>query len=758
MKPSLSKNTRILFSTAAMVYGLFPLAVVAAEASADAGMALEEITVTARKMSENLQRTPVSVTVLSTKIIDQMSMTSIGEIDRLAPNVQFSQGFSGSSAGANFFIRGIGQLDFVATSDPGVGVFVDGVYMARTVGAALDTADVSQIEVLKGPQGTLFGKNTIGGAINVTTKKPENKLSGMAEVTIGNLGRIDGRFMANVPINDTFYVKITGVTRNNDGFQTRLLDGIKLGDQHEVGGSIQLRWAPSADLDVILSADVTKARQHIAAQGNTGVVLWARDLFLNFTGVDMAQYSTSTTPWSVSTSGVRPTDNLNVFGTSLVITKNLGFADLKSITAYRKMDADTASDFDGFQYAYNDQLVHEDQHQFSQEFQLSHQSDQLKWVVGAYYLNEHNKESIKNNFYMFYAAYPYNDGPTEMTDLKTDNFAAYGQGSYHITPELSLTAGLRWTYEKKSTNIISPAGLGAVVPLFFNPETDWSTVDLSTLSFVNSGSHHWSNISPRVGIEYQAAEQALLYANYTAGFKSGSFNGRVDRQLPAGQFQPYGPERVFSWETGFKSQWLDNKLRLNAAAFLTRYHGIQLVTGILDPDGNLFFPTVNAGNLNLKGFEVELQARPVQALNLYANLGNVKESWSEIYPAPVQTVNSNSRLPMTSHWTLMAGGDFTLPLQNFGTMTLGGNYSYRSSYFADTGNSPRVKQGAFGIIDAHLIVEPESGSWQLKFWGKNLGDKHYMTWGQDLIAIGDSHSMAYWGRPREFGATFKVNM
>ncbi|MDA5193831.1 TonB-dependent receptor [Govanella unica] len=738
----MTQTIKHLLGTVAMVYGLCPYVATAAETPAASGAMLEEITVTARKLSENLQRTPVSVTVVSEKMIDTLSITNIGEVERLAPNVQFSQGFSGSSAGANFFIRGIGQLDFVATSDPGVGVFVDGVYMARTVGGALDTADIAQIEVLKGPQGTLFGKNTIGGAINIITKKPDENLKVMAEITVGNLGRTDGRFMANVPITDQLFVKITGSARHNDGFQTRLIDGIKLGDDNTISGGIQIRYAPAADFDIILAADVTKRRAHIAAQGLTEVatVGGGRELFLELTGLDIANYPPAAEPWKYSTSGVRPTDKLNIFGTSLTVNKDFGPVTLKSITAYRKLDADTATDFDGQPVVYNDQLVQDKQHQFSQEFQLSHQSEKLKWVLGAYYFNEHNEESIQNNFYVFWLVAPYGDGPLSHTELKTNNFAAYGQGSYKITPELSLTAGLRWTYEKKSTDIISPIGLG-------------------TLSaFNNSGGHHWSAVNPRLGIEYQATEEALLYATYTGGFKSGSFNGRVDRQFDAGKFQPYDPEKVIAWEGGFKTQWFDNRLRANAAAFLTHYKGIQLVSGATDAFGNLYFPTTNAGNLNIKGFEAELLARPIEMLNVYANLGYADEKWTSIYPSPFPTVSKKSRLPMFSHWTVIAGGDLTLPLDSFGSVMIGGNYSYRSAYFADTGNSPRVKQGGFGIFDAHLIVEPENTRWQLKFWGKNLTNKHYMTWGQDLIAIGDSHAMAFWGRPREFGATFSINM
>jgi len=700
---------------------------------------LEEITVTAQKVKENLQRTPVSDTVVTADTIDRIHMTDITEVAGVAPNVFANNGFSGSSAGANFFIRGIGQEDFISTSDPGVGLFVDGVYMARTVGSALDTSEISQVDVLKGPQGTLFGKNTIGGAIVVTTKKPGDQLRGSVETTVGNLGRIDSRFTADVPLSDTLYLKLSGVTRNNDGFQTRQIDGVKLGDQHEVGGSIQLRWLPSPDLDVLLSADVTKARQHIAAQSAVQIApSGGSALFQQLTGIDILAEQPVANGWQYGTTGVRPTDDYNIYGTSLNITKQFGFAELKSITAYRQLSEDTAADFDGVTAAYDDQLVHEDQRQFSQEFTLSHKSDALTWVLGAYYLTEHNREAIQNNFYVFWLVNPYGGGPTEYTDLVTDNFALYGQATYQLTRKLSVTAGLRGTYEKKDIDIVDTLGLGTLQP------------------FNDSGSHHWQNVSPRYGIQYQATEKALLYASYTGGFKSGSYNGRADRQF--GTFEPYGPERVNAWEGGLKSQWFDDRLRANAAAFFTHYEGIQLVSGALDQFGALYFPTINAGDVDIRGFELELQARPFEALSLHANAGRATEKWTDIYPSPLPVINDQSRLPGLSHWTGVVGGDYSAPLADFGSATIGANYSYRSSYFPDTGNSPRVEQSGFGLVDAHFIVAPRSDRWQVQLWAKNLTNRHYYTWGQDLIAIGDTPAMVFWGRPREYGVSLKINL
>ena len=708
--------------------------------SAESSYGLEEITVTARKIEERLQNTPVSVTVVTNETLNNLSMTSIGEIEAITPNLQFTSGFSGSSAGANFFIRGIGQLDFLSTSDPGVATFVDGVYLARTVGSAIDTADIERIEVLKGPQGTLFGKNTIGGAINITTAKPDNELRGYVEATAGNLGRFDGRFMANVPVSDTFFVKLSGVTRNNDGFQERIVDGVKLGDDDTVAGSLQARWIPSEDLEIILSTDVTRRRANIAAHTATGVepgVLTGA--WEGLTGVDPLSFQPADDPQRVSATGIRPTDDLNVFGMSLTVNYSFGDIDLKSISAYREMEAETGTDFDGTPIQWNDQLVHQDQEQFSQEFQLSQTTEDFKWVLGAYYLREDILEEIQNNFILFYITPPFadiGDGPLSSTDLKSDNFAVFGQGSYNLTEQFSITLGARWTYEKKNVAISGPFGLA----------TGGDPLDVS-------GKESWNNISPRVGIEYQANDDLLLYASATRGFKSGSFNGRPDRNA---SFDPFDPEKVWAYEVGFKSEFADNRVRLNGAAFWTQYNDIQLVSALVDSNGQPFFPVANAGDVDIKGFELELTAVPAEGLNVFANVGVTDEKWQTILP--IALVTDDTRLPFMSHFTGVFGADYSVPVSDFGSVNFGANYSYRSGFFVDTGNSPFLKQEGYGLLDARIILQPESGNWQFKIWGKNLTDKSYVTWAQDLIPLGLTHATSFFGRPREYGVTFRVNL
>lgn len=694
---------------------------------------LEEIIVTARRISENLQTTPVSVSVLSQKMLDEMSVTNIKDVQNLVPNLQANSGFSGSSNGGNFFIRGIGQLDFISTSDPGVSLYVDGVYFGRTVGAALDTADIERLEVLRGPQGTLFGKNTIGGAINITTAKPTDSQDGFVEATIGNYGRIDGRFVANTPISDNLFLKLSGVSRNNDGYAKRRVDGVRLGDDNDIGGRLQLRWLPSDMITVDLSTDVTRRRAHIAAHGASNVVAsGGTTLFQTLTGINALAYQPAAKPWKDSTSGVDPKDDLDVFGTSLEVNWELDGATFKSITSYREMQADTSADFDGTPVAYNDQNLFQDQNQLTQELQLSGSSDSLKWIAGLYFLNENVDEAINNRFYVYYSAFPYGSGAISRTDLETTNYAAFGQASYHLTPELSLTAGLRWTYEKKKIDIAVPFGFDG------RPFAVASDVD-------------WSDLSPRFGIEYQADADLLLYASATRGFKSGNFNGRPDR---ASGIVPYDPETVWSYETGVKSQWWDDRLRLNLAGFWTQYDDIQLITGGRDPFGNLFFPVANAGNLDIRGVEVELQTRLTEQLSFFANIGYADEEWTDIFP--VAFVQESSRLPSLSRVTLSTGGQYTVPLPGFGEMILGGNYSYRSKYYSNTSNSEQASQDGYGLVDAYLIVEPDGAPWQVKFWGKNLTNEHYMTWSQDLIRIGDSHTVKWWGRPLEYGVTFSV--
>ncbi len=716
---------KFYYLAASTALALLPTMTMAA--AADSGFALEEITVTARKVEENLQKAPVSVTAVTSKMLDNMSVNNLSQLDHLAPNLQFSPGFSGSSSGANFYIRGVGQTDFIATSDPGVSLYLDGVYIGRTMGASLDSSDIERVEVLKGPQGTLFGKNTIGGAISVVTKRPAKEAGGYVEGTIGNYQRMDARFSANAPLSDTLFAKISGVTRNNDGFAKRVLDGVRVGDDNDVGGRVQLLWVPSEEVDILLSVDGTHRRAHIAAHSNTHVAAsGGGDYFTSLTGLDVLDFGPSSDPQKINTTSVRPTDNLDVLGVSAEVNWDLGGAKLKSITAYREMDNQTAGDFDGTLALYNEQDVNQEQNQFTQELQLSGTVDSLKWIVGAYYLKENIDQDVTNYYYPNYAVLPYGTGLTTSLEIHTENVAAFGQATYNVTDQFSVTAGARWTHEKKDAAIVAP---------FPSPK------DAS-----------WSNVSPRIGAEFQATEDVMLYVSATRGFKSGGFNGRPNN---ADQFNAYDPEKVWAYEGGVKSQWLENRLRLNAAVFLTQYKGIQLLTGAVDNEGNFYFPVNNAGDADMKGFEVEFQARPAEPLTFYGSVGYTDEKWTEI--APIAFVTPSTRLPNLSHWNAHLGAEYELALANFGSLTLGGDYSYRSSYFQTTINSSLEKEDGYSMVNAYIIIEPESQNWQLKFWGKNLTDSKYIAWAQDLIAIGDSHTTVWFGRPREYGATFRVN-
>lgn len=701
-------------------------------AAAQDGLALEEVVVTARKVEENIQRTPVAVTALTSSTIENLALTSLDQIDHLAPNLQVSPGYSGSGSGANFYIRGIGQTDFIATSDPGVSLYLDGVYLGRTIGAAIDTADIARIEVLKGPQGTLFGKNTIGGAINVISQRPDPSGGSYVEATLGNFNRTDARFSTNLALSDTLTAKVSGAFRKNDGFAKRELDGARLGDAEDVSGRVQVLWRAGDSAEVLFSADGSRRRAHIAAHGATHVAASAGgDYFEQLTGLNVLDFPPSADPRRDNTTSVRPNDDVDVLGASLEATWNLGGLDLKSITAYRTMDSESASDFDGTLAIYNDQEVSQDQDQVSQEFQLSGATERIKWLLGAYFLQENIDESITNRYYAYYAFLPYGAGATQFNHLETRSYAAFGQASIQLTQRLSATVGARWTQEEKESTL--------------------SNLDLDA-PFRVTGKERWDDVSPRFGLEFQATDDLMLYASATQGFKSGSFNGR-----PAAgtQFTAYDPEKVLSYEVGLKSQWLDDRVRVNMAGFLNQYEDIQLLTVGVDSGGNLFFPVDNAGDADITGFELELQARATDRLTLTGSIGNADESWQRI--APVALVTEQTRLPSLSHWNWRLGVQYEQPLGNHGSLLLGGDYSKRSSYYQTTINSPFEKEDGYGLLNAFMRYTSADGRWELNLWGRNLTDETYIAWAQDLIAIGDSHTSVWFGRPREYGATLRFN-
>ena len=430
------------------------------DSAAHASPVLQEIVVTARKREENLQDTPISVSVLTTSDLTQRSATQLPDIVIHTPNLRSSGGPQGGSSG-HYFIRGIGQLDFIAATDPGVGTYLDGVYFGRTTGAAFDLLDVERVEVLRGPQGTLFGRNTIGGAINVVSAQPPEEFHARAALNVGDRNRYEGRLGVGGPvICDTLLADISVLARSQDGWQRRLIDGGRFGDDETYAARASVSWKPADSLKLLLALDGTRGRgtadPHFLAAADA-----AQRGRPEFVVTDPR------TTWS----GQHSPDNLDVRGGSITATYSLANLTFKSITGYRTLDSDTGIDFDGSPFTDLDQTVLTRQSQRSQELQLAGTAlgDRLTWFTGLYYFGERVRQDIPLVFYGVRIQ--------QNNDLRNDSYAAFSHFSYSLTDRLSVSGGARYTRETKKHAFENFQDLGAVhVPLSWGSSPSCSTI------------------------------------------------------------------------------------------------------------------------------------------------------------------------------------------------------------------------------------------------------------------------------------------
>jgi len=717
---------------------------------------LEEIIVTARRVAERLQDTPISVTAVTAATIEQRGFTNVSQIAAIAPNVQFSPtaNISGSSSAASIFIRGVGQTDFTLTTEPGVGLYLDGVYIARSVGGVLDLVDVDRVEVLRGPQGTLFGKNTIGGAISIITTPPANTFGGQLEATYGRFDRIDLKASVDVPLSDTIRTKFSIGSFNDDGYARRLLAGDRLGGRQSLTGRFRVLITPNDRLTLDLTVEGTRNRNDSAAttmlavgdgtgpgfRTNEGAPIPPSGFVagvnaaLAARGVPVSQryfdenYRTSS-PYSTNGTGPNFSDD-DIWGASGTATFELSDAvSLKSITAYRDLDSHFGRDADNSPILVVNTEDFYDQWQFSEEVQLAGKSfdDRLSWILGGYYLKEKgnnvNRVELNNAIVGM-------DGTGKFTIhsgglVDNESIAGFGQGSFHFTPAFSITAGLRYSDERK-----------AFTPVQFVEEEPFRTIIGPILPNVKK-SVHFTDWAPKVSLEYKWTPDVLTYASFSTGFKSGGFVQRVfPPRVPAPGQDPrdvipsFAPEEVKVYEVGIKSTFADNRIRFNAAAFHTNYSSIQIT--VLD---NIAPGTRNAGEGRINGFEAELTAVPASGLNLSFALGYTDAKYTDLQPGV--EVTKIDRFPNTSKWTANGAISYLIPVSDAMNLTLRGDWNYRSAYCLDAVNSPLICNDSVSVFGAGAILDFVDTGFSLQVNGTNLTDRQYLSGGNvDLGGLG----------------------
>ncbi len=717
-----------------------------APAAAPEGSLLEEITVTARKRSENLQDTPVAITAVSAAAIERKGMTQITDIAASTPSLtlQGSAPLSGNSSAAIVFMRGIGQIDFTINTDPGVGVYVDGVYVARSAGAVLDLVDIERIEVLRGPQGTLFGRNTIGGAVNVVSQAPGDTFGGSVTATIGSSDRRQAQFTVDLPVSDTFRTKFSGLYHKREGYVTRLQTGEKIGDDDALAGRAQFEWTPSANFSALLSLDATKKRE-----AQAGVVpLWfdgtafplaflenARVIGGGCAADPNASRNCFGAAWMTNdpyaTNATHPTrSDADTAGAGLTLNWDLDVINIKSITAYRTMDASFSRDTDNtpFNFLYSD--ISQSQHQFSQELQFTGRAfeDRLKWLGGIYYFRE---KAFEN-----YVSAGDVNGAQGLNHTLNSNYALFGEATYDVTPKLHLTAGLRYTDETKrfrtDAKIIS--GFRSPIGTQIVTDTSWQ-------------SREFKETSPRVTVAYDLGEDLMTYATWSKGFKSGGFNARYSSPVPA--LIPFDPEFATLYEAGLKYQTPQRNLRLNLAAFRTDYTNVQVEFSVPGVLGTI---TGNAASAKIDGVELEASWIPVSKLEIDATVSWLDARYTDASGATAGVTTGN-KLPLTPKWSGSVSASYPFDLGAAGTLTPRFDYAYRSGVYNTADNAEIVHQKGYSVLNGAVAWEPAKGDLTLTLGGRNLTDERYLL----TAAYSDAAGLAEgtYARPREWYLSVK---
>lgn len=714
-------------------------------------ISLDEIVVTARRTSENLQKVPISITAFSSAMLERQNILNISEISKSTPSLKISQG-RGSSSEMFVYIRGVGQNDEFITADPGVGIYVDDIYMARSQGALLKLNDIERIEVLRGPQGTLYGKNTVGGAIKVVSKKPGSDFEYDADLTYGSYDQIDGRLAVNIPLSgEKLAVRLSGATINRDGFTKNDFTGNQLGGASVLTGKMQLRFQSEENVELIFSVDGTRDRStvnmsNVVGVNNAASLVGLVDLALSLDGFGPLDSFLVIPDGDVRTvqSDGREGSIMDVWGSSLRASFNLGDVAVKSITSYRETKQNIEFDVDNTPSTILHSLFDLDQSQFSQELQFSGSNfkDQLDWLVGLYYFDEKNNGTSHVEIFSTFRGtiFPIEHPLSNISfirDFQTDtkSYAAFFQGIYRINDKLRATVGGRYTHEVKDVSL-------AVLNLFTNEAT------FDSNGFTNKS---FDNFSPKLGLDYDVSEEVMLYASMAKGFKSGGFNGRGGI---AGKLQPYNPEKVWSYESGIKSRWYDDKLQLNAAGFYMSYTDIQLSLLAAFEGNQLVQAITNAGKAHIYGLEMELKARPLENLNLFGSLGLIEAAYDE-YKDATGADFSDREFQDTPKFTFSVGANYMVPLDGKGFLNIGVDYARQSKTFLEVTNSPALIQNAYGQLAARIAYESENGKYQLAIIGKNLTDSTIMTTGATLE---DPFGMAlgWFGAPRTFSMQFKI--
>lgn len=719
----------------------------AQEESAPVGT-VEEIVVTAQRRVETLQKVPISITALSGEEVGQLNVVKASDLSAISPGV-FAAGSRGD-ANPIFAIRGIGLNDTFANNNPTVGVYLDEIVQPYTPLLSFPVFDLERIEVLKGPQGTLYGRNTTGGAINFISQRPTEEFDAYATVQYGRYERMDVEGAIGGGVTDTLSLRLAGkITDQSDGWQTNALTGEKIGEKDSKAVRGMALWKPMDEVEVLLKASLLddrsdlQLREHVGYNAPGGGTCQAffegrRDEgnCVNALGYFDPTPDRRTVEASELYGHVADTDSRDFM---LNVNWDTGPATLTSVTGYIDFERLSGDDSDGSALVMLDSQFNDTIEAFSQEVRLASNGDgPFTWMVGAYYswdeLGSNIVQALDEHFFRTRVSI---DALQETT-----SYAAFTQLQYQLTDRLRLTGGLRYTEEKKEFTYDArdddPFGTSAGLP------TPIAGVDDTMREDVVTG---------KIGLDFDLTDDIMLYTSASKGFKSGGYKSAIAFAPP--ELEPFMGENLYAYEVGAKTTWFDGKLRLNSALYYYDYQDFQAFVTEIRSGLNVIVLN-NAGDAEVYGLEADLTARPTDRL-LFRLSANVMDTEITRINPDVRADYEGNRLANAPEVSASAILRYDLPTENAGF----GSYvmldgSYRGKTYYSLNNRGQSSQDAFELINARIGFTSLDERWELAVWGRNLADKLYVSSAYDNFG-GIFPSQNFLGEPRSYGvsATFR---
>lgn len=747
-----------------------------------------EIIVTAQFRTQRLQDTPIAITATTGAQLAAKNVTSVTDLTAIAPNVNLSAatGLNGSAVQA--YVRGIGQSDSSFALEPGVGIYIDDVYYGTTFGAILDLNDLDRVEILRGPQGTLSGKNSIGGSVKLFSRKPDADGGGFLEATTGRYNRLDLRGSAGFTITDGLYARVSGVSKHTDGYfnlydygclfpasgiaATTSGGNCKTGTEGGInvqGARLALRYAPSGsaiEINVVgdyalnrseqvatklLYASNPGVRSYVAGNAGGGVPFDSHFLTGATSYSSYANYAAGgnyTTafgtnyqvlPGSFNTS---PQSSARSWGLSGTLDWQLGdHLSLKSVTAYRKASGSTGIDLDGSPLSILVQAFDYGHRQFTQELRLSGKVGALvDYTVGGYYYNANDRISghvlIPSVLFNF----------LENDPVTNRSVSAFAHTEFHLSPNLNVIAGLRYTDDRKTyefhrSNVDGTQPSGAFLT------ENFLIVGLDG----KVGTFKGDRLDYRLGVNYRFSPALMAYAQVATGYKGGGIN---PRPYTPDQIVSFKPETLTTYEAGFKSDLLDRRLRVNGTVFYNDYKDIQINRYVCPESvSSTCSQPANAGDARVWGMEAELFARPVERLTIDGSVGYLHFDYTRVDATTL--VQKAFKAPFNPSWQASAGVQYALPLGKArGTLTPRLDWNYQSSFYFNSVNNPYNLVDARSLFNLRVSYDSPDKLWQVSAGVTNLTNRFYYTGKSENVSNYGVNTGSV-GRPREWFASLR---